>query len=390
MATSVEFIKENDIVELRGKPDFRAPGGVTYGVVREKVAAPGDPKTIDSVIVFEIVSDKVRNRISGPGVRTEKLNDQNIRAYGLTGAASWHVVIDPVGVKIDEDSYFLSRTGTLRGDDINAIRATINEMGGKDYVDMGGTGPLVPTRSVLARLPNRDEDSLPRPYNRSETPKPRRLSKAERGGLPNEGITVDLPLEFAGKVTDLDQQIIDALLQQGITTLRAAKDLASAQDKIHAIAAHLTKANPTIDDAIAQGLIDADIPGLIFVREPINPDSKPITHLKELYDLAQNGGEGFNGYMGLMSPKAKSRLRLIDTAVHAWENYRSVPEKDTTHTIARQIQKAWGQASTEYLNHVRPHLDNNDLTKIVTPESIPDKYFNDGKLVFIFPKIGPK
>lgn len=386
---SATDIKLNDIIALRGKPDFQRPGGFTYGVVREKITALGDPKTVAAVIVFEIVPDTLRARLPS-GLRLERLNDKNIAAYGISGAASWSVIIDPIGVDIDEDHYFLSRTGTLRGDDINTLRARIAEIG-ESNVNFSGIGPRgMPTQSSLANLPSLPEGTPKRGYVRDQTFKPRRLTKAERGGLPNVSLTVDLPLQFAGKVTDLDPRIIDALLKQGITTLRAAKDLASAQDKLDAVAASASHADLTIEDAIAQGVLPAHTYGLNFVVDPIHNSGPKLTTLKDIYDRAQNNGEGFNAYIGLASKTAKARASLVTAAMNAWEKLQSAPT-DSTHAIARQIQKAWGQATTDYLNNVRPYLNDKDLTKIIAPEKIDAKYMHDGNLIFTFPKItGPK
>lgn len=384
---SAADIKVNDILELRGKPDFQRPGGLTYGVVREKITAPGDARTVDSVVVFEIVPDTLRNRLP-TNLRLAPLNNENLRPYGLIGAASWSVVIDPVGVKIDENEYYLSRTGTLRGDDIATIQQHINEMSGDTYLGYGrsGVGPSGFSAANWDKLGGR-------PVRRSsvdaeiekETGGAARKQRAPKG-LEEPLRLVDLPMAEAVRLTNLDPAIVDGLRRAGIESLRTAWEMTKTPDVLTALFPHRADALGTLslDDAIAHDFLPEDTKGLVFVREPIGT-AKPVTTLNELFALTQNDGEGLNSYTGLASKTAASRRSLIVATAQAWEKYNSETPADLN--VVAALKRAWSDFTTDYRDNVRPYLTDKLDGSMKQPDSVPDRYKRDGKLILTFPAI---
>jgi hypothetical protein len=393
MATVVATdIKVHDIIRVANSSDFVRQNNFTevHALVRE-IATVSDSKDINRFVVFEIAedTDKIRS-----GTQTSKLDNETVGSYGLDPRKNWVILMDPVEVQVDPNKYYANRTGKLGEPDTDRLLGVIHGMGGDNTIKRKGDGPQgFRTRTREAELDA--SGGFRQKFIGTEAEEEAKLARSERARkyrsrLPNEGVAVDLPLNFAGKVTDLDQRIIDKLITKGIDTLREAKELAETEALTFLIPT-TPDALPeiTIAKAIEDGYLEADTPGLNFVRDPI-VKGKPITTLNELFALTQDNGAGLNIYTGLASKTAKSRGALMQATHEAWEFYRNLSPSthEANKDIARQIKSAWSSLMTDYQASVRPHIA--DLEKggrMIAPERIPEKYIQDGKLVFTFPKI---
>lgn len=395
MATVVASdIKVHDIIQVANSRDFARPNSFTQvnALVREIATVPGS-RDVSRFVVFEIAEDTDNIR---SGTSLVMLDKDSVGSYGLDPRKNWVVLMDPVEVAVDPNRYYVSRTGTLTEHDTNKLLSQISGMGGDDFIKHAGDGPQgFRTRTREAELGasggfrqrfigTPDEEKI-----KEERAERRRKYRAR---LPNEGYVVDLPIDFAGKVADLPQGLIDALKKQGVTSFRQAYELAKTPENF-SIDGQQQSRGPsefTIDDAIKSGYLAEDTRALRLVTEPIDKKSKRVTTLKELFILTQDGGKGFDNYIGLASKTAKSRLALSEAAVKAWEKYQaasSAPEKSNAD-LARDIRTAWGQLMTEYSEKVRPHIGKlEDGGPMLAPERIPEKFIRDGKLVFTFPKL---
>lgn len=383
--TTADQVRISDILEIVSNGDFRRRGArTTHGVVREIIHDTADRKTVKRLMVFEILPDD--NRLPS-GVQYVPLHKDYLRGYGLNEHQTWFVAIDPVGVDIDENRYFVKRQGHLSADDAREIHMKVTEMGGQDDLRLSGGGPTGYAQTNWNNIVSRGYETGLEERERAEpSGKPRK-----KRGPANVGIVVDLPLSFAGNVTDLDPRIIEALRAKGVQSLRDAKEMADAEMMTFLIPADqpAALADISIDEAIEKGYLEDDTPGLDLVRNPIAKGA-PVTTLNELFALAQNGGEGFNVYTGLASKTAKTRAGLIEGTLMAWEFYRTMsPDTQNKNTdVSRQIKTAWSQLMTDYQTFVRPHITALDQGGIMTaPEKIPGKYIENGKLIFTFPKI---
>jgi hypothetical protein len=392
MAVPANLINVHDIIRVPGSGDFISRGlRQVHALVREIVPSPDDASTVGRFVVFEIVE----NSAVRSGMQAVRLNNENTGTYGLDPNREWSVIVDPIEVDVNPDKYYATRTGHLKENDEGALIDQIAAMGSQPDARYNTIGPRgFPTQSREANLASSGgfvQKFIGTPDEEEAAANRAAARQKRKRKLPNEGYVVDLPLDFAGKVTDLDPWIIDALKSKGIESLRLADELAQEPELLTFLVPATANDLPplTIEAAIDHHYLSAETKGLSYVTNPIGKN-KPVTTLNELFALAQNNGEGFNEFVGLASKTAKSRLELIGSTALAWELYKNTaPSTEATkNDIAKKIKKAWGGLMNEYLESVRPHITSLEKGgEMIAPEKIPEKFIDNGKLVFTFPKI---
>lgn len=340
----VNDLKQHDVLQLPSQRGFigwlKHPNKTVHAVLREAVTAPGDPETVDQLIVFQIVEADAN---IPSGTQTTALNSANANRYGLNTNKKWVVVMDPVEVNVDPNRYGEERKGHLAEDDDQKLRQRIIDFGGPAAA---GIGPQGYAQANWDKIVGRG-------FERPLTDASDRLPRTRRKKLSKELTVIDLPLEHAGRVTDLDPVLIEKLRQKGIETLFSAKTVAENPEKLAELFPPTADSLPdiTLEDAIAAKYLDEDTRGLGLVTDPINTKtSKAIKTLNELVKLTENDGEGFSSYVGLVSKTAKTRMSLSIAAQQAWQKYQAdaTLPASMVDQLSTKIKHAWDQAMEEY------------------------------------------